>query len=151
MFDVLYNNVTLFYRKTMKSNGPLDGTTSWSPCLTPTSSGLGMKIFFTLCTLYLKLPWSWCLLAEVMVFFLCLSSIMNSLVIVLFLSGMVAMIMLRTLHKDIARYNQVDQVRKKIIISVSKIWLFRLFSSSCVLQGRFKVHCVATMQMNYSK
>ncbi|XP_071374307.1 transmembrane 9 superfamily protein member 5 isoform X3 [Centroberyx affinis] len=37
-------------------------------------------------------------------------SIMNSLVIVLFLSGMVAMIMLRTLHKDIARYNQVDQV-----------------------------------------
>uniref|UniRef100_A0A672P125 Transmembrane 9 superfamily member n=1 Tax=Sinocyclocheilus grahami TaxID=75366 RepID=A0A672P125_SINGR len=30
-------------------------------------------------------------------------SIMNSLVIVLFLSGMVAMIMLRTLHKDIAR------------------------------------------------
>ncbi|XP_072519958.1 transmembrane 9 superfamily protein member 5 isoform X1 [Salminus brasiliensis] len=36
-------------------------------------------------------------------------SIMNSLVIVLFLSGMVAMIMLRTLHRDIARYNQVDQ------------------------------------------
>ena len=38
------------------------------------------------------------------------SSIMNSLVIVLFLSGMVAMIMLRTLHKDIARYNQMDSV-----------------------------------------
>uniref|UniRef100_A0A6Q2Y6P6 Transmembrane 9 superfamily member n=1 Tax=Esox lucius TaxID=8010 RepID=A0A6Q2Y6P6_ESOLU len=37
-------------------------------------------------------------------------SIMNSLVIVLFLSGMVAMIMLRTLHKDIARYNQIDSV-----------------------------------------
>ncbi|KAI1903098.1 hypothetical protein AGOR_G00023710 [Albula goreensis] len=36
-------------------------------------------------------------------------SIMNSLVIVLFLSGMVAMIMLRTLHKDISRYNQLDQ------------------------------------------
>ncbi|XP_053129471.1 transmembrane 9 superfamily member 2-like isoform X2 [Hemicordylus capensis] len=34
--------------------------------------------------------------------------IMNSLVIVLFLSGMVAMILLRTLHKDIARYNQID-------------------------------------------
>ncbi|MPC40619.1 Transmembrane 9 superfamily member 2 [Portunus trituberculatus] len=34
-------------------------------------------------------------------------SILNSLVIVLFLSGMVAMIILRTLHKDIARYNQV--------------------------------------------
>lgn len=37
-------------------------------------------------------------------------SILNSLVIVLFLSGMVAMIMLRTLHKDIARYNQVNAV-----------------------------------------
>ncbi|KAJ8266944.1 hypothetical protein GJAV_G00136450 [Gymnothorax javanicus] len=36
-------------------------------------------------------------------------SIMNSLVIVLFLSGMVAMIMLRTLHKDISRYNQMDE------------------------------------------
>jgi len=35
-------------------------------------------------------------------------SILNSLVIVLFLSGMVAMIMLRTLHRDIARYNQAD-------------------------------------------
>lgn len=35
---------------------------------------------------------------------------MNSLVIVLFLSGMVAMIMLRTLHKDIAQYNQMDKV-----------------------------------------
>lgn len=35
-------------------------------------------------------------------------SIVNSLIIVLFLSGMVAMILLRTLHKDIARYNQID-------------------------------------------
>lgn len=35
-------------------------------------------------------------------------SIMNSLIIVLFLTGMVAMILLRTLHKDIARYNQMD-------------------------------------------
>lgn len=35
-------------------------------------------------------------------------SILNSMVIVLFLSGMVAMIMLRTLHKDISRYNQID-------------------------------------------
>merc|ERR550534_2242323 len=35
-------------------------------------------------------------------------SVLNSLVIVLFLSGMVAMILLRTLHKDIARYNQID-------------------------------------------
>ncbi|GBG26123.1 Transmembrane 9 superfamily member 9 [Hondaea fermentalgiana] len=33
-------------------------------------------------------------------------SISNSLMIVLFLTGMVAMIMMRTLHKDIARYNE---------------------------------------------
>lgn len=44
---------------------------------------------------------------------------MNSLVIVLFLSGMVAMIMLRTLHKDIARYNQVDQVMVKSVLTLS--------------------------------
>lgn len=35
-------------------------------------------------------------------------SILNSLMIVLFLSGMVAMIIMRTLHRDIARYNQLD-------------------------------------------
>ncbi|KAH7294029.1 hypothetical protein KP509_28G053300 [Ceratopteris richardii] len=35
-------------------------------------------------------------------------SIINSLMIVLFLSGMVAMIMLRTLYQDIARYNQLE-------------------------------------------
>lgn len=34
-------------------------------------------------------------------------SIMNSVVIVLFLSGMVGMILLRTLHRDISRYNQL--------------------------------------------
>ncbi|CAF1089921.1 unnamed protein product [Rotaria sp. Silwood1] len=34
-------------------------------------------------------------------------SILNSLVVVLFLSGMVAMILVRTLYKDIARYNQI--------------------------------------------
>ena len=34
---------------------------------------------------------------------------MNSLVIVLFLSGMVAMITIRSLHKDIARYNSVEK------------------------------------------
>jgi len=35
-------------------------------------------------------------------------SIVNSLMIVLFLSGMVAMILLRTLHRDIAKYNDMD-------------------------------------------
>ncbi|KAF7838143.1 transmembrane 9 superfamily member 10-like [Senna tora] len=35
-------------------------------------------------------------------------SIINSLMIVLFLSGMVAMIMLRTLYRDISQYNQLE-------------------------------------------
>lgn len=35
-------------------------------------------------------------------------SIINSVMIVLFLTGMVAMIMLRTLARDITKYNQLD-------------------------------------------
>lgn len=35
-------------------------------------------------------------------------SILNSVIIVLFLSGMVAMILLRTIHKDLAKYNNVS-------------------------------------------
>lgn len=35
-------------------------------------------------------------------------AIVNSLMIVLFLSGMVAMILLRTLHRDIAAYNEMQ-------------------------------------------
>ncbi|CAK9250325.1 unnamed protein product [Sphagnum jensenii] len=35
-------------------------------------------------------------------------SIINSLMIVLFLSGMVAMIMMRTLHRDISKYNELE-------------------------------------------
>ncbi|KAK9462245.1 uncharacterized protein V1516DRAFT_674118 [Lipomyces oligophaga] len=35
-------------------------------------------------------------------------SLINSTVVVIFLTGMVGMILLRTLHKDIARYNQLD-------------------------------------------
>lgn len=34
-------------------------------------------------------------------------NIINSLIIVLFLSGMLGVILVRTLHKDISRYNQV--------------------------------------------
>jgi transmembrane 9 superfamily protein 2/4 len=39
-------------------------------------------------------------------------SIINSLMIVLFLTGMVAMIMLRTLHRDISAYNQLETVEE---------------------------------------
>lgn len=64
----------------------------------------------------------------------CFFSIMNSLVIVLFLSGMVAMIMLRTLHKDIARYNQVDQVgRIPSHRTWAELWLCLLqYANTCI-------------------
>ena len=39
-------------------------------------------------------------------------SIVNSLMIVLFLTGVVAMIMLRTLHKDIASYNEMQTLEE---------------------------------------
>jgi len=35
-------------------------------------------------------------------------SIINSIMIVLFLTGMVALIMMRTLHRDLRRYNEID-------------------------------------------
>ena len=38
-------------------------------------------------------------------------SIVNSLLIVVFLTGMVAMILLRTLHRDLTRYNMTDEER----------------------------------------
>ena len=53
-------------------------------------------------------------------------SILNSLVIVLFLSGMVAMILLRTLHKDIARYNQVRVHIDILIVSFLKMFSYLL-------------------------
>ncbi|KAL4269688.1 hypothetical protein GQ457_HM000770 [Hibiscus cannabinus] len=39
-------------------------------------------------------------------------SIVNSLMIVLFLSGMVAMIMLRTLYRDISKYNELETLEE---------------------------------------
>lgn len=40
-------------------------------------------------------------------------SIINSLLIVVFLTGMVAMIMMRTLHRDLSRYNRVPTEEEK--------------------------------------
>lgn len=39
-------------------------------------------------------------------------SIVNSLIIVVFLSGMIGVILVRTLHRDIARYNESDAVEE---------------------------------------
>jgi len=41
-------------------------------------------------------------------------SIINSVMIVLFLSGMVGMIMIRTLHRDIAAYNEMQTAEEAI-------------------------------------
>ena len=69
---------------------------------------------------------------------------MNSLVIVLFLSGMVAMIMLRTLHKDIARYNQIDNSVSITVISHVKMvcthFQLRVYVKSGLLGGNFMSH-----------
>lgn len=46
-------------------------------------------------------------------------SILNSLMIVIILTGMVAMIILRTLHKDIARYNQVVIIYTLVLLSIT--------------------------------
>ena len=50
-------------------------------------------------------------------------SIMNSLVIVLFLSGMVAMIIIRSLHKDIARYNQLETAVSSFSFVQQYVWV----------------------------
>lgn len=60
---------------------------------------------------------------DTILFTMFVCSIMNSLVIVLFLSGMVAMIMLRTLHKDIARYNQMESAVCQMFIAFTTVAL----------------------------
>lgn len=55
-------------------------------------------------------------------------SILNSLVIVLFLSGMVAMILLRTLHRDIARYNQMVDNGNEVRMRNERVDLMDLYS-----------------------
>ena len=46
-------------------------------------------------------------------------SIINSVVVVFFLAGILAMIIIRTLRKDIAKYNRMDdEVRSKCMCTV---------------------------------
>ena len=68
-------------------------------------------------------------------------SIVNSVMIVLFLSGMVAMIMLRTLHRDIAAYNEMQTAEEaieesgwKLVSSMSR----RHFSRSLSCLPRYR-------------
>jgi ABC-type transporter Mla maintaining outer membrane lipid asymmetry permease subunit MlaE len=48
-------------------------------------------------------------------------SMANSLMIVLFLSGMVAMIVARTLRRDLSRYNAIDQVCAAAVAAVAAV------------------------------
>lgn len=68
-------------------------------------------------------------------------NIINSIVIVFFLTGMVAMILFRALHKDIKRYNEIDQedaqedfgwklVHGDVFRSPSRFWLLSVLLGS---------------------
>ena len=77
-------------------------------------------------------------------------SIINSLMIVLFLSGMVAMIMMRTLHRDISKYNQLETADEaqeetgwKLVCSpVPLVWIF-LTTHSLSTGICWGLHCFA--------
>jgi transmembrane 9 superfamily protein 2/4 len=63
-------------------------------------------------------------------------AILNSVVIVLFLSGMVAMILLRTLHRDIAKYNELATAEEQAEETGWKLVhgdVFRKPPNSCLL------------------
>ena len=80
--------------------------------------------------------------------FVYVGSILNSVVIVLFLSGMVAMIMLRTLHKDIARYNQMDDSvswRSCIRAVVDLIFAMMAFIGHDLV---IRLHCMCGVQLH---
>ena len=80
---------------------------------------------------------------------------MNSLVIVLFLSGMVAMIMLRTLHKDIARYNQMDSTVSETselflgLLCIVFIFFFGKFLNNIFSQNLLLKHFFSEVILNW--
>jgi hypothetical protein len=81
-------------------------------------------------------------------------SIVNSVMIVLFLSGMVAMIMMRTLHRDITKYNQLetsdDAQEETGWKLVSNSILQALRNCSCCLGPKRSGRCQhATTQAKY--
>ena len=80
--------------------------------LTPQEVATGKEVIFTYDTIYTVSNIRWASRWDTYLYMfddqIHWFSIVNSLMIVLFLSGMIAMIMLRTLHRDISRYNQLD-------------------------------------------
>lgn len=80
--------------------------------LNPQRVAIGEEVIFTYSVLFerSKIPWAsrwdtYLMMVDDQIHWF---SIINSLMIVMFLSGMVAMIMLRTLHRDIAAYNEMQ-------------------------------------------
>ncbi|GMH34237.1 hypothetical protein BSKO_02071 [Bryopsis sp. KO-2023] len=80
--------------------------------LDPQRVAPGEEVIFTYSVLFerSKIPWAsrwdtYLMMVDDQIHWF---SIINSLMIVMFLSGMVAMIMLRTLHRDIAAYNEMQ-------------------------------------------
>lgn len=62
-------------------------------------------------------------------------SIVNSLIIVLFLTGMLGVIFVRTVYRDIARYNQVWPVLHVRALGRSSNFFFFLFFLSLFLHA----------------
>lgn len=75
-------------------------------------------------------------------------SIINSLMIVLFLSGMVAMIMMRTLHRDISKYNQLETAEEAQEETGWKLVSPRPVQSTVALP--YNVHLAVVMQARYT-
>jgi transmembrane 9 superfamily protein 2/4 len=65
-------------------------------------------------------------------------SIVNSVIVVFFLAGILSMIIVKTLRRDIARYNQEDSVSLEI-----KIWIKRFyFVFRMMLQKKLDGNCM---------
>lgn len=71
-------------------------------------------------------------------------SIVNSLLIVLFLTAMIAMILIRNLHRDIMRYNRVPTDEEKAEEREETGWKVTLYSvlRAMVVTGRMRSSCL---------
>lgn len=65
-------------------------------------------------------------------------SIVNSLLIVLFLTAMIAMILIRNLHRDIMRYNRVPTDEEKAEEREETGWKVRSIPRAVVIRERIR-------------
>jgi len=66
-------------------------------------------------------------------------SIVNSVIVVFFLAGILSMIIVKTLRRDIARYNQEDAVCVSRTKTNSKRMIFRFFLGRCYRRNRMEI------------